>query len=57
MNNIVRDALTNRGKTSDVPDYSNKEWTNVDYDNFNNFLNSNNKDISNTDRESIAEMY
>lgn len=57
MNNIVRDALTNRGTTSDVPDYSNKEWTNIDYANFNNFLNSDNKDISNTDRESIAEMY
>ena len=57
MNNIVRDALTNRGETSNVPDYSNKEWTNIDYANFNNFLNSDNKDISNTDRESIAEMY
>lgn len=57
MNNIVRDALTNRGETSNVPDYSNKDWTNTDYANFSNFLDSSNKDISNTDRESIAEMY
>lgn len=57
MNNIVRDALTNRDTTSNIPDYSDKEWTDVDYDNFSNFLNSSNKDISNTDRESIAEMY
>jgi hypothetical protein len=57
MNNIVRDALENRPETSDIPDYSNKEWTNTDYTNFSNFLDSSNKDISNTDRESIAEMY
>lgn len=57
MNNIVRDALTNRGTTNNIPDYSNKEWTNTDYANFSNFLDSSNKDISNTDRESIAEMY
>lgn len=57
MNNIVRDALENRQETNDIPDYSNKEWTNTDYTNFSNFLDSSNKDISNTDRESIAEMY
>lgn len=57
MNKIARDALENRQETNDIPDYSNKEWTNTDYTNFSNFLDSSNKDISDTDRESIAEMY
>ncbi len=36
---------------------SNEWWTDQDYINFNNFLDTDNKDISNTDRASIAEMY
>lgn len=39
------------------PRVTDTEWTEQDYTNFTNFLDTNNKNISNTDRDSIAEMY
>ena len=36
---------------------SSKEWSDIDYTNFTNFLDSNNKDITDSDRKSIAAMY
>lgn len=39
------------------PRVTDTEWTEQDYTNFTNFLDTDNKNISNTDRDSIAEMY
>jgi transcriptional/translational regulatory protein YebC/TACO1 len=58
MNDIVRDALENESKdTVESDESSDIERTPDDYTNFKNFMDTNNKEISDTDRESIAEMY